>query len=643
MKVKCTLKQLYDYNETHNHILNNNIKVKGRYGFNIVSAIDITAKNSIQLKIETINKKEVICSPDHLLFTKKWIKAKKLKVGDHIQTINGEEKIAAITELPTRSDLYDLEVENVHEFYANNIVSHNSSISKAIIYALYGKVDSENLKDLPNRINNSLWCRCSLESKGSYIEIERGMYPNILEVKINGVQYDVAGKTNIQDFLDNEIYEIPYNVFKNLIILSVNDFKSFLSMSPYDKKQIIDKIFGFSILNDMRNIVKNKRKDTTEMLRLCEKEISSIENSIISVNSKIEDYKVKLKQKTKADSAALKEQLEKIVAAMQKVQEMLDKIGEKEDEIDNKLSKANKKQSSLKFEMLSIQKSLDLYKNKCCPLCQAPLDDDFHINIKENYEHELEHITEDYNKCVATTKKIKEKYNELSEKKDEIKSKRSTLKIKKNNLQSEIDKIDNNKVELNDDTLFSFESLISEFAEKKSVKEEERSKNTIEQNYLEIFESILSDEGIKSLALKNILPHFNTIISKLCVELNIPYNVKFNEKFDCIITSMSQEINVKSLSTGEKKKIDFAVIIALLKMIKLRFPTLNILFLDEIFSSIDMDGINNIIKVLRDNIKEMNINAFVINHSPLPGEYFDKYIEVYKEGGFSKLRIENIL
>ena len=78
-------------------------------------------------------------------------------------------------------------------------------------------------------------------------------------------------------------------------------------------------------------------------------------------------------------------------------------------------------------------------------------------------------------------------------------------------------------------------------------------------------------------------------------------------------------------------------------MIKLRFPTLNILFLDEIFSSIDMDGINNIIKVLRDNIKEMNINAFVINHSPLPGEYFDKYIEVYKEGGFSKLRIENIL
>lgn len=642
MKIKCNLKQLYDFNESNNHILNNNISVKGRYGFNKVSAIAITARNSTQLKITTINKKEIICSPDHLLFTDKWTKAKNLKVGNCIQSIDGDEQIITIIELPERSDLYDLEVQNVHEFYANNIVSHNSSISKAIIYALYGKVDGENLKDLPNRINNNLWCKCTLESKGSHIEIERGMYPHILNVKINGVEYDVAGKTNIQDFLDTEIYEIPYNVFKNIIILSVNDFKSFLSMSPYDKKQIIDKIFGFSILNDMKSIVKNQRKDFSESLRICEKEISSIEDSILSVNEKIEDYKVKLKQRSKTDASELNKKLVQITESLQKIQDALDKIIEKEDLIEEKMNESTKKQSSLKSEILSIKKSLELYKNKCCPLCQAPLDDVFHTNIREEYEHKLEHITIKYNECVEKTQKIKEKYNELNEKKDEIKLKKSTFKNKKETIKNELEKLENNKDKLNDNALFSFESLISEFTEKKELKEEEKSKTTIEYNYLEIVENILSDDGIKSLALKNILPHFNSIISKLCVELNIPYNVRFDEKFDCIITAMSQEINVKSLSTGERKKIDFAVIIALLKMIKLRFPTINILFLDEIFSSIDMDGINNIIKVLRDNIKEMNINAFVINHSPLPGEYFDKYIEVYKEGGFSKLRIENI-
>lgn len=517
-----------------------------------------------------------------------------------------------------------------------------SSISKAIIYALYGRVDNGNLKDLPNRINNSLWCKCSLESKGSRIEIERGMYPHILNVKINGVEYDVAGKSNIQDFLDTEIFEIPYNVFKNLIILSVNEFKSFLSMSPYDKKQIIDKIFGFSILNDMRDIVKLKKRDTADILKLCEKEIYSIDDSIVSVNSKIEDYKFKLKQKSKEDVVALNEQLSGIVDKLEIIQEALEKINDKEDIIEEKMNTASKKQSSLKSEILSIKKSLELYENKCCPLCHAPLDDDFHTNIKSNYEHDLEHLTKEYDKCIEITKKIKSKYNEITSKKDELNSKKATLKLKKNGLAKSIEKIEESKIEENDDTLFSFESLVNEFSEKKVLKEEEKSKSTIEYNYLEIFENVLSDDGIKSLALKNILPHFNSIIAKLCIELDIPYTVKFNEKFDCILFSMSQEISVKSLSTGEKKKIDFAVIIALLKMIKLRFPTLNILFLDEIFSSIDMDGINNIIKVLRDNIKEMQINAFVINHAPLPGEYFDKYIEVYKEGGFSKLRIENI-
>lgn len=641
MKIKCTLKQLYDYNELNNHILDGNIKVNGRYGFNTVNTVAITAKNSKQIKIET-EQNTIICSPEHLLFTTKWTKVKELHIDDFLQTNNGLQKIINIQELNSLSDLYDLDVNKVHEFYANNIVSHNSSISKAIIYALYGKVDNENLKDLPNRINGGLWCKCLLESKGSMIEIERGIAPNILNVKINGVEYDVAGKSNIQDFLDNEIYEIPYNVFKNLIILSVNDFKSFLSMSPSDKKQIIDKIFGFSILNDMKNIIKLKRKTISESLKLCENDIQGIEESILSVNKKIEEYKIKLKQQSQEDIEVLKQQSDQITENLQKIQEGLNKILEKEAIIEEKLSESRKKQSSLNSEILSINKSLDLYKNKCCPLCQAPLDDEFHINIKSDFEHKLKYITEDYNNCIEYAKKVKLKYEELDNKKEKIRTKKLSFKSRKDIITQEIRKLENNTTELNDNTLFNFENLISEFTTKKESKEEEKSNIVIENNYLELFENMLSDDGIKALALKNILPYFNSIITKLCIDLNVPYSVQFDNKFDCIISSMAQEINVKSLSTGEKKKIDFAVIIALLKMIKLRFPTLNILFLDEIFSSIDMDGINNIIKVLRDNIKEMNINAFVINHSPLPGEYFDKHIEVYKEGSFSKLKIEII-
>ena len=57
------------------------------------------------------------------------------------------------------------------------------------------------------------------------VEVERGLLPNKFSVKLNGVEFDKAGKKSVQDYLEEEVYGIPYHVFKNIIILSVNDFK----------------------------------------------------------------------------------------------------------------------------------------------------------------------------------------------------------------------------------------------------------------------------------------------------------------------------------------------------------------------------------------------------------------------------------
>ena len=119
--------------------------------------------------------------------------------------------------------------------------------------------------------------------------IERGVSPGIFKVEVNGSEYDVAGKTNLQDFLETEIFEIPFHVFKNVIILSVNDFKSFITMSPYDKKLIVDKIFGFSVINQMRELVKEKKKGIINEIRTFDDEIRTLEESIQSINIKIQE------------------------------------------------------------------------------------------------------------------------------------------------------------------------------------------------------------------------------------------------------------------------------------------------------------------------------------------------------------------
>jgi DNA repair exonuclease SbcCD ATPase subunit len=75
---------------------------------------------------------------------------------------------------------------------------------------------------------------------------------------------------------------------------------------------------------------------------------------------------------------------------------------------------------------------------------------------------------------------------------------------------------------------------------------------------------------------------------------------------------------------------------------KVRFAGLNLTFLDEIFSSIDSDGIHHILNVLRKICKELNLNIFVINHSQLPIEIFDYKIDIAKSNGFSNLTVEKI-
>ena len=184
-----------------------------------------------------------------------------------------------------------------------------STLAKVITYMCYGKVEGSTLKDLPNRVNSELYGRIWLESKGNKIEIERGINPGIFNVKINGAEYDVAGKVNLQEFLETEIYEIPYHVFKNVIILSVNDFKSFITMSPYDKKRIIDKIFGFSVINEMAEAVKEQRRGIIDEIRTYEDEIRTLNESIGSVYDKIEQIELLTEEKDKSKVKKLKTDL----------------------------------------------------------------------------------------------------------------------------------------------------------------------------------------------------------------------------------------------------------------------------------------------------------------------------------------------
>jgi len=515
-----------------------------------------------------------------------------------------------------------------------------SSISEIITFSLFGRVDKKTKTDLPNRINKSLWVRIELFSKGKKIVITRGISPNLFEVNIDDKPIDTAGNSNIQDYLEDEIYDIPYQVFKNIVVLSINDFKSFLTMSPNDKRNIIDKLFGFSIINEMKDIVKKERNVIKDDLKTIVSELTVLNNSIESIALKIKKI-----EETKAEDtinliAEYTTKIRELLLVKTKCDEDLARMTSLEQRISNLLDDKKTALTNAKHDVKTLQTQINLYENDKCPLCSSELHTSEHKHRKNELEEKMyntvtnikelsEHVTETLQKQRDLVKKIKE-----------LTAKSTQTSIMTSNFRTSVDKLsEEHKKDVSVDSLLelSNEQRDVVLSHKKS-----QDFKLSEDQFLDVIESILSDNGVKSLAMKSILPSLNLNISTMLTEIHLPYIVKFNENFDCVITSMGEDINSRTMSTGEKKKADFITIIALLKILKMRYPTLNLLFLDEIFSSIDPAGVYDIIKILNKVAKEYNLNTVVINHSELPAELFDKKIEVSKIGGFSQLTQETL-
>tara|TARA_R100000734_G_C3315040_1_gene106818 strand:+ start:539 stop:2209 length:1671 start_codon:yes stop_codon:yes gene_type:complete len=514
-----------------------------------------------------------------------------------------------------------------------------STLAKVITYLCYGKVEGAHLRDLPNRVNKALWGKIWLESKGNRVEIERGISPGIFNVKLNGAEYDVAGKVNLQDFLETEIYEIPYHVFKNVIILSVNDFKSFITMSPYDKKRIIDKIFGFSIINEMAEAVKEKRRSIIEDIKTFEDEIRTLNESIDSVYDKIEQIEILTAEKDKSKVKKLKQDLVGLNKKRKTLQEITATLKTKLESTELDSRNKSTEHSTLKHKISNIKSDLKLFENSTCPTCTAPLTSDFHLDIKKEKEETLVTLEEDFENA-------KKKYDDSVKRLNDLRLKGREIHVRKGQLEVEMENLKNKLIELAEkdesDSSTNLKQLVKDFKSRKKTKTDGKLKSEGEDYYLTILENLMGEGGIKNLAVRSILPSFNNHILLMGREMGIPFAIKFDDKFNCTLHHLGTLISPKTLSTGEKKKVDFVIIMALMKMIKVRFPSLNILFLDEIFSSIDSDGVYHIINILHDTIQDIGLNTFVINHTVLPSEYFDKKLEITKDAGFSEFIIETI-
>ena len=514
-----------------------------------------------------------------------------------------------------------------------------TSISQVISFGLYGKVEGKKLKDIPNRINGNAWVRITLDHFGSSVIVERGLDPNLFRLFIDGKEFDQAGNRTLQDYLTDDILGIPYYVFNNTISLSINDFKSFIKMTPQDKRGIIDKIFGFHVLNQMREILKSETKKIKESLdTLTGKLISlegSIKNSMDEMNNLINEIE--------EESLSLIEDLSSKISTFENLQNLhnqkLAEFRKSEQELNQKTRDTNSLLIESQSKLRDLERKLRLYDNNICPTCEGSLETDFHANMKSSMSSEKKSIEDKIEEIENSLGELRSLESSSASTRNDLLEKGMKIKNKLDSIQRELKELKTKKSDKQSQSLqriIDSLSLDQEKTTSQKFKEEEK------HNWLKTIDEILGEKGVKQMAIRTILPSLNSEILELLRRMNLSYQVVFDEEFNALIYHMGIEIPSQTLSTGEMKKVDFVVLVAIMKLMKLKFSSINLLFLDELFSSVDPDGVYSILSILKSTSSDLGLNIFVINHAPMPHEIFDWKLDVTKKNNFSSLALEKI-
>lgn len=117
----------------NNYLVEFDLKVKTPYGYYPVDLLFTTEKQD-QITTYFTNGKTLTTSPDHLLRTEsgEWTKVRDLQQGDVIETEQSTTRVKKQVYRSKSKVLYDMTVRDVHCYYSNQIVSHNSWASVAL-------------------------------------------------------------------------------------------------------------------------------------------------------------------------------------------------------------------------------------------------------------------------------------------------------------------------------------------------------------------------------------------------------------------------------------------------------------------------------------------------------------------------------
>ena len=505
------------------------------------------------------------------------------------------------------------------------IGSGKTSLGEAIIWGLFGTIKKINNTHLIAWNTKACEIEINLESKGHNINILRNIKEN-LQIHVDGKLLIASNKRDTQQILEEEYFDVPKLTVIKMCVISFNEFNSIAAMNPGETKQFLDNVFGFKTFTEYNEqSVVEKKEEVRQQTEL---------NAIYTETENQMQYLINKKseqQKELSNSIDIDKLTEDRAIYVDKGKALKDKFNELTAEYKQKDSDMYNKMLELSTLGKVAKNNYNTFKSGKCPTCGHEVDND---KIEE-YKRTMLKYAASYKEIDAARIQLK---NEYQPKIDELNKEISELRTLISDIDTKIKIHENNKRLINE----NYDALINEYKEKLvSIK------SKIDKSDIEIGEwNEIGDLFAKTLRynlLDTLIPNINSSIQYYMNKLDQNYSVEFDKEFKphIYIDGYQKEISYNSLSTGQRKTLDMAVIFGVLQNI-IANVNFNVFFLDELFSNLDSDSRNTMLDLLNSTLAK-DRSIFVINHAEMNDDYFKHKIRVKLSNKKIKVKKDEIV
>ena len=530
-----------------------------------------------------------------------------------------------------------------------------SAILSLPTLVLYGKLKSVSKSGIANRTNKHGWVRGVIKKGQHEYVIEREFTPNSLKVWKDGEEIDSFGSSDAEDYIKTEIIEIPLATFNNMVTISMKNFTSFLSMSPTERKQVVDEVFDVRVVNMAAEQIKKDAKELGNSINGDNQTMYSLGQTLANANHELQviqqknatpESEEKITQNN-TEIAALNKTLieynEALKLIAQKSTDANTQLNAKNTEIQQKNGEISEKQSTVR----TINEKIKLYNQSKCPTCATPFTGEAYDGLKKQLNDLLAQKQTDVQTLQNELTTLRTQYSEIqqhigkiAEAKQKVDNGIYQIRLKINQLQNENALIvEKQKASAEYQAV---QNIIDQTNKQLDDIREQVNNKTRKLGQLQQLQKIYSLDGVLKLIIEQWIPVLNDEIAENLLLLNFPYTLKFDNKLNAEVSDLGANVPIETLSEGEKTRLNICILTSFYKILQRKFTSLNILSLDETVSTLDSINSGALLMFLKAFADENNINCIVVSHTDLSLDEFDEVIEVEKKMGFSHLTISHV-